>query len=169
MKTTFEDIKIIPTPSFKDNRGSFRPIHCDESLFVQSNISFSQEGVIRGLHYQKGMCKFVSAISGYVYDVVVDIRTDSPEFLNWCGYCLDRSHSLFIPHGFAHGYLTLSEESVFHYMVNDIWRPNREGGIVWNDPDLDISWPLPCTPVISERDSMLPTVKELFRKVKSIE
>lgn len=146
-------VKVVDVRAFGDARGSFmetyrRPdfvaagIDC---VFVQDNQSFSVKGVLRGLHYQIAhpQAKLVRVSRGEVFDVCVDLREDSPTYGKWEGMVLsaENRRQVFIPRGFAHGFLVLSDEAVFCYRCDDIYHPEDEGGIIWNDPTLGIAWP----------------------------
>ena len=133
--------------------------------FVQDNQSSSTKGVLRGLHFQihYPQTKLVRVIRGAVYDVAVDVRRGSETFGKHYGIILtEENHRQFlIPRGFAHGFLVLSDTAEFCYKCDDFWHPNDEGGIIWNDRDINISWPEVNSPLIlSDRDKALPTLKE---------
>ena len=124
---------------------------------MQDNHSKSTKGVLRGLHYQlhpKAQGKLIRAIQGEIFDVVVDIRKDSPTFGQWHGEVLsaDNKKQLWIPLGFAHGFLTLSESAEVLYKATDFYAPKNECCLAWNDPDIGIEWPLQSDPITSERD-----------------
>lgn len=125
--------------------------------FVQDNHSLSQHGVLRGLHYQVAhpQGKLVRVISGEVFDVSVDLRRSSPTFGQWYGVILsaENRRSIWIPEGFAHGFLTLSEQAESLYKITDYWSPGDERCIAWNDPDLAIDWPLASPPLLSAKDA----------------
>ncbi|MBQ6968810.1 MAG: dTDP-4-dehydrorhamnose 3,5-epimerase [Synergistaceae bacterium] len=134
-------------------------------VFVQDNQSSSTKGVLRGLHFQihYPQTKLVRVIRGSVYDVAVDVRKGSQTFGKYYGEILtDENHKqLLIPKGFAHGFLVLSDFAEFCYKCDDFWHPNDEGGIIWNDPEINIAWPeVDVALNIIERDSKLPTLKE---------
>jgi len=162
------DVIIIEPSIFEDARGLFfesfnSSTWADKGLptnFVQDNQSFSQAGVLRGLHFQKGdyaQGKLVRVISGRVLDVAVDLRPDSSTFGQWEFYELDgkSNRMVFIPEGFAHGFLAL-EDSVFSYKCTAGYNKASEGGIIWNDPTLNIDWPI-AHPNVSEKDLILST------------
>lgn len=148
-------LKIIEPKVFGDERGffyeSFNQQQFDTALgkavtFVQDNHSRSSKGVLRGLHFQRAphaQGKLVRVVSGEVFDVAVDIRHESATFGKWHGELLsaDNKRQLWIPEGFAHGFLVLSQEAEFLYKTTDYWYPDLEAGIRWDDPQLDISWP----------------------------
>ena len=139
--------------------------------FVQDNQSKSSKGVLRGLHFQINhpQAKLVRVIKGAVYDVAVDLREDSDTFGKWYGVELSESNKkqFFIPQGFAHGFLVLSEEAEFCYKVTDFWHPNDEGGLMWNDIDLGISWPLDEVGeiLLSDKDKNHPSFKNYCKKL----
>ncbi|NBB30521.1 dTDP-4-dehydrorhamnose 3,5-epimerase [Cellulophaga sp. BC115SP] len=162
------DVLIIEPAVFGDSRGlffeSFNSITWKEKglpyQFVQDNQSFSSKGVLRGLHFQKGeyaQGKLVRVISGKVLDIAVDLRPDSPTFSQWEFYELDdiSNKMIYIPTGFAHGFLAL-ENSIFSYKCTAGYHKASEGGIIWNDPTLNIEWPI-SDPNVSEKDLILPT------------
>lgn len=126
--------------------------------FVQDNISRSRRGILRGLHLQSphAQGKLVSALVGEVFDVAVDVRTGSPTFGQWVGQVLsDRNHrQMWVPPGFAHGFLVLSEDAVFHYKCTDLYHPDCELTVAWDDPAIGIEWPLEPgrAPVVNEKD-----------------
>ena len=128
--------------------------------FVQDNISFSVKNVLRGLHFQKppfAQAKLVRVLSGKALDVVVDIRPDSPTYGQHVKVILDaeQSNQLFIPAGFAHGFLTLEDNTTFFYKCSDYYNKESEGGLLWNDPDLNIDWNV-TDPIVSDKDLVQP-------------
>ena len=136
-----------------------------DTVFVQDNQSSSTKGVLRGLHYQINFpqAKLVRVIRGNVYDVAVDIRRGSKTFGKFFGVELseDNHKQLYIPKGFAHGFLVLSDFAEFCYKCDDYWHPNDEGGIIWNDIDINIAWPVVDADLtFSDKDKLLPTMKE---------
>ena len=151
--TSIKGVKIIDVKAYNDERGYFmetykRPdfvaggIDCE---FVQDNQSFSTKGVLRGLHFQieHPQAKLVRVVSGSVFDVAVDLREGSPTYGKWEGVVLsaENKRQFFIPRGFAHGFLVLSESAELCYKCDDIYHPNDEGGLIWNDPTIDVQWP----------------------------
>lgn len=154
LKTEIEGVYIIETTAFGDNRGYFMETYNYNSfknagldmVFVQDNQSKSKKGVLRGLHFQKKhpQGKLVRVIKGEVFDVAVDIRKDSKTFGKWVGVILSEENrkQLYIPEGFAHGFLVLSDEAEFCYKCTDFYHPEDEGGIAWNDSEVSIEWPL---------------------------
>jgi dTDP-4-dehydrorhamnose 3,5-epimerase len=176
-KTPLKDCFVITPEIFSDHRGIFLESYHKKKFneatgleleFVQDNQSVSKKGVLRGLHFQSGefaQAKLVRVIYGEVMDVVVDLRPDSPTFKKSYNIILSdkNRHQLFIPQGFAHGFVTLSETSVFSYKCDRFYYPGSESGVIYNDPDLAIDWDFPEEELIlSEKDTKLPTLKELF-------
>ncbi|MDR3334111.1 MAG: dTDP-4-dehydrorhamnose 3,5-epimerase [Treponema sp.] len=154
---------------FGDSRGYFFESYSEQDFqaaglsarFVQDNQSRSVKGVLRGLHFQKShpQGKLVRVIEGEVFDVAVDIRPGSPSRGTWCGVVLsgETQNQFYIPEGFAHGFLVLSESAVFAYKCTDFYHPEDEGGIIWNDPIIGIRWPeLGMDYLLSEKDKKLP-------------
>jgi len=166
--TSIADVKIIEPSVFGDSRGffleSFNQRRFDEALgrkveFVQDNHSRSTRGVLRGLHYQlppHPQGKLVRVVAGEVYDVAVDIRRSSPTFGKWVGVHLsaDNHRQLWIPEGFAHAFMVLSEVADFLYKTTDYWSKDSERSIFWADPKLGIEWPAGIEPVLSDKDKM---------------
>lgn len=164
--TVLPDIKIIDLRTFKDDRGLFmesynervfKELYGIDLPFVQDNHSFSVQHVLRGLHYQidHPQGKLVRVVVGTVFDVAVDLRKSSPTFGQWMGMTLHaKDHQVvWIPPGFAHGFLTLSPEAIFLYKATDFYDPQGEKCILWNDPLIGINWPLQgITPLISAKD-----------------
>ena len=157
---------------YEDERGLFFESYNHQGFaknavpeeFVQDNHSWSKKGVIRGLHFQKSpyaQGKLVRCVTGKVIDVVVDIRPDSPTYGQHEKFILDAKigNMLYVPGGFAHGFLTL-EESIFVYKCTNFWNKEAESGILWNDTQLQIDWGI-SNPIVSEKDLKLPTFKEL--------
>ena len=168
----FKGLMIIEPDVHKDERGYFYEGFQQERYaqhgipkFVQDNVSRSKHNVVRGLHYQSPQTqgKLVGVTQGCVWDVVVDIRVSSASFGKWVGITLsDENHlQLYIPQGFAHGYCVLSETADFYYKCTEFYNPQSERGILWNDSELDISWPLTGSAIISAKDKTLPAMKEL--------
>lgn len=165
IKTPIPDVLLIEPKVFGDDRGfffeSFNQQTWEEktglrSKFVQDNHSRSEKGVLRGLHYQikNTQGKLVRCAEGEVFDVAVDLRKDSPTFGQWLGVHLSAQNKkqLWVPEGFAHGFLVLSEVAEFLYKATDYYAPEFERCILWNDPDLAIEWPSGEKPVLSEKD-----------------
>ena len=174
IKTAIEDVVIIEPDVFGDARGYFFESYSqkkfDEQVrpvkFVQDNESKSKYGVLRGLHFQKGkdaQSKLVRVVKGRVLDVAGDIRKGSPTFGKYVAVELteDNHRQLFVPRGFAHGFSVLSEEAIFQYKCDNLYAPQSEGAIAWNDPDINIDWQLPAEDVLlSAKDSVHPMLKD---------
>ncbi len=154
IKTDIEGVLIVEMKVFGDSRGYFMETYHEEKFreggitakFVQDNQSKSTKGVLRGLHFQKThpQAKLVRVIKGEVYDVAVDLRKDSPTYGKYVGAILSEENKkqFFIPRGFAHGFLVLSDEAEFTYKCDDFYHPEDEGGLMWNDLEIGIEWPL---------------------------
>jgi dTDP-4-dehydrorhamnose 3,5-epimerase len=168
-------IILVRPNRFGDARGWFSETYSRERyaalgidcLFVQDNHSMSREpGVLRGLHWQApphGQAKLVRCVRGAIWDVAVDARRGSPTFGRWVSAELtaDNGHQLFVPVGFAHGFVTLAPDSEVEYKVSASYAPASEGGVLWNDPDLALPWPLPAGgPILSPKDEILPRLSE---------
>lgn len=174
-KTSIEGVIIVEPKVFGDQRGFFMETYQKDAFikggidadFVQDNHSKSVKGVLRGLHYQINypQSKLIRCISGEVFDVVVDLRSSSPTYGKWEGVILsaENKKQLFIPKGFAHGFLVLSEEAALEYKVDDYYHPNDEGGIMWNDPAIGVKWPVSdnTTPILSEKDKKHPAFEKI--------
>ena len=176
-KCTMEGVYIIKPLIFQDDRGYFMETYNandmkDEGLgiaFVQDNQSKSCKGVLRGLHYQikYPQGKLIRVISGTVYDAVVDLRKTSSTYGTSYGLILSDTNNLqlYIPKGFAHGFLVLSDSAVISYKVTDFYHPNDEGGLAWDDPDIAIEWPLDelngSRIILSDRDQKNPTLRDM--------
>ncbi|MBK5914890.1 dTDP-4-dehydrorhamnose 3,5-epimerase [Rhodocyclus purpureus] len=147
------------------NRRAFQDATGCDCDFVQDNHSKSARGVLRGLHYQlppQAQGKLVRAVAGEVFDVAVDIRRDSPTFGRWVGCVLSAANcrQLWIPPGFAHGFVVLSESAEFLYKTTDYWAPALERAIAWNDPAIGIDWPLTGEPLLSGKDAVAPLLAD---------
>ena len=172
-ETSIKDVYIIETKKYGDNRGYFMETYksCDfkaaglDYLFIQDNQSKSKKGVLRGLHFQKSFpqAKLVRVIEGEVFDVCVDLRKDSPTFGKWEGVVLsaEKGNQFMVPRGFAHGFLVLSETATFCYKCDELYHPEDEGGIMYNDPDINIKWPDVGEIILSEKDKLHPCLKDL--------
>ncbi|MDW7759436.1 MAG: dTDP-4-dehydrorhamnose 3,5-epimerase [Acidobacteriota bacterium] len=172
VETDLPGVVLVELKSFADSRGYFmetwsRDRYAEFGLsepFVQDNVSFSAKGVLRGLHFQhpRGQGKLVQVLSGEVYDVAVDIRPDSPSFGRWTGQTLSDQNRLqvYVPAGFAHGFCVLSDSALFVYKCTEFYDPKTEGGVLWNDPDLGIRWPVEH-PLVSDKDSRFPRLKDI--------
>lgn len=170
--TGFEGLTIIEPQVFGDQRGYFFEPYNRERFrthgldfdFLQDNESFSKYGTLRGLHFQVGkfaQAKLVRVIEGAVWDVVVDLRAHSSTYQRWYGVELtgENKKMLMIPRGFAHGFVVTSPTALFSYKVDNIYSPQNESGILWNDPSLNIDWKIPHSDVLlSEKDKKLPPI-----------
>ena len=167
IKTTIPDVLLIEPQVYGDERGffyeSFNQRDWEDGTglrtrFVQDNHSRSARGVLRGLHYQLGrpQGKLVRCVVGEVFDVAVDLRRSAPTFGQWVGINLsaENKRQLWVPEGFAHGFLVLSEVAEFLYKTTDFYTPEQERCILWNDPDLAIAWPEEVVPVLSKKDQL---------------
>lgn len=176
IKTDIEGVFVIEPQVFGDARGYFfESFNAERFLaqtgievtFVQDNESRSRRGVLRGLHFQRepyAQAKLVRVVQGRVLDVAVDIRPESPTFGRYVAVELsgENHRQLFIPKGFAHGYVVLEDNTVFQYKCDEFYHPASEGGIAWNDPQIGIEWPLSESEIIlSDKDRKHPTLKEL--------
>ena len=174
IETKIKGVYIIEPKVFQDARGYFMEAwkqaefdeHVGRTVFIQDNESKSSFGVLRGLHYQKGdasQAKLVRVIKGKVLDVAVDIRKSSPTFGQHVMVELseENKRQFFIPRGFAHGFLVLSDEAIFTYKVDNPYAPQCDAGIRWNDPDLGIEWPIdPAKVLTSEKDLKQPLLND---------
>ena len=172
IKTSIEGLLIIKPDVFKDERGYFFESYNKERFeregltmdFVQDNESKSSKGVLRGLHFQKppfAQGKLVRVVKGSVMDVAVDLRKDSPTYCRWESRILseDNKEMFWIPEGFAHGFLTLEDNTIFNYKCTNVYNKESEGSILWNDPDINIEWNIE-NPILSEKDKLSPLFKE---------
>lgn len=170
-KLTLSEVFLVESQPFQDQRGFFLEGYKYSefaangilSRFVQDNFSHSAKDVLRGLHYQKNpkaQAKLVMALRGEIFDVAVDIRKNSPTYGKWVGETLsDKNHKmLYIPEGFAHGFCVQSQTADVLYKVNQEYSPEDERGIIWNDQEINISWPID-KPILHQKDSKLPTLK----------
>lgn len=173
IETPLPGVVIIEPVVHQDARGFFlETYHADRyraagigATFVQANQSRSVRNTLRGLHWQTGahpQAKLVRAIVGHIFDVAVDVRPDSPTFGNWYGVHMraDNFRQLFIPVGFAHGFCVLSDVAEIEYQCSDVYDKASERGLLWNDPDLRIAWPV-SEPLLSERDRHHPSLRDL--------
>jgi dTDP-4-dehydrorhamnose 3,5-epimerase len=174
LNTPLGDVKLIQPQRFGDSRGWFAEVFNQSTFsaaglpeqFVQDNQSFSVKGVLRGLHYQLGQPqgKLIRVLSGHIWDVAVDLRRNSPDFGKWAGFHLkaqstaDELQLLWIPEGFAHGFLVLSDTAEVLYKTTNLYYPQGERSILWNDPTLKIDWPLDALdgipPSVSHKDGL---------------
>ena len=173
ISTSIEGVFIIGPKKFGDNRGYFMETYKESDFkkagllynFIQDNQSKSKRGVLRGLHFQKtfSQAKLVRCIEGEVFDVCVDLRKGSKTYGKWEGVILsaEKGNQLLIPKGFAHGFVVLSDTATFCYKCDEFYHPEDEGGILWNDPDIGIKWPLGFEPTLSEKDKKHSLLKDL--------
>ncbi|MDT8302098.1 MAG: dTDP-4-dehydrorhamnose 3,5-epimerase [Sedimentisphaerales bacterium] len=171
-ETKLPGVLILEPAVFTDERGFFLETWSSSRYeeagvkgpFVQDNVSFSKKGVLRGLHFQypQSQGKLVQVLAGEVVDVAVDIRQDSPTFGQWVSAILSNANhrQIYIPSGFAHGYCVTSQTAVFSYKCTDFYDPGSEGGIIWNDPDINIDWPME-EPILSSKDTDYPRLKDI--------
>jgi len=177
IKTDFEGLFIVELKAFFDERGYFTESYNENFYktlgitdnFVQDNISVSKKGVVRGLHFQNvphAQGKLVSVLRGKVFEVAVDIRKDSPTFGKYfsCELSEENKKQVFIPVGFAHGFMALVDDTIFSYKCTDVWNKESEGGLLWNDEEINIVWP-DGEKVISEKDKTQDSFKVLKSKI----
>lgn len=180
--TTLEGVLLIEPQYFRDSRGFFVECYNKKDFydagikeeFVQDNHSKSEKGVLRGLHYQfpHAQGKLVRVLKGSIFDVVVDIRTGSPGYGEHVAVTLKEDHPamLYVPVGFAHGFLVLEDDTEVMYKVTDLYYPAGDAGLLWNDPELNIIWPLKeigmTTPILSDKDTCHPMLSELHSPFK---
>ena len=175
IETKIKDLYIIEPKVFGDDRGYFIETYNRrdfveaglDMIFVQDNESKSKKGVLRGMHFQTKFTqgKLVRVTQGEVYDVAVDLRKGSPTYGEWEGILLsaENKKQFYVPEGFAHGFLVLSDEAVFNYKCTNLYSPEYDGGLLWNDPDVGIKWPLEGIDeiILSEKDKKQPRLNEL--------
>lgn len=173
IETEIKDVYIIEPKKYGDNRGYFMETYKESSFkeaglcynFVQDNQSKSKQGVLRGLHFQKTypQAKLVRCIEGEVFDVCVDLRADSLTYGKWAGVVLsaEKGNQFMIPRGFAHGFVVLSDTATFCYKCDELYHPEDEGGLMWNDPEVGILWPYDGEVLLSEKDKIHPLLKDL--------
>jgi dTDP-4-dehydrorhamnose 3,5-epimerase len=171
-RTEVPDVLLLEPKVFGDARGFFLESWNERAFaaagvragFVQDNHSRSARGVLRGIHYQlrQPQGKLVRVVTGEVFDVAVDLRRASPTFGRWVGQRLSAENKklLWLPPGFGHGFLVLSESADFLYKTTDYYAAEHERAVAWNDPDLEIEWPLEGTPTLSDRDSSAPRLRD---------
>ena len=176
-KCEIEGLCVIEPAVHRDARGYFVETYNANDMkeagldmvFVQDNQSKSSKGVLRGLHFQKQFPqgKLVRVLQGSVFDVAVDLRKNSETFGKWFGVELTEENmkQFYIPEGFAHGFYVMSDTAVFAYKCTDFYHPGDEGGILWNDPEINVSWPIPEgeEPLVSEKDAKQPYLKDTFK------
>jgi dTDP-4-dehydrorhamnose 3,5-epimerase len=172
IETELAGVLVIEPQVFEDSRGSFfeayqHSRYSDAGIgapFVQDNVVKSERHVLRGLHLQNpyGQGKLVQALGGEIFDVAVDVRLDSPTFRQWTSVTLsDTNHrQIFVPPEFAHGYVVLSDGALVSYKTTDVYTPEAELAVVWNDPEIGIDWPV-ADPVLNERDATAPLLSEI--------
>ena len=165
-------VLLVEPPGFGDDRGFFMETWHREKYekagiakpFVQDNRSRSKNGVLRGLHYQLAhpQAKLVFAVTGRIFDVAVDIRSGSPTFGRWTGaeLSLENRRQIYVPEGFAHGFVVLSDFADVIYKCTDFYAPGDEYGILWSDPDIGIDWPV-TTPILSDKDRQAPSLGQV--------
>jgi len=164
------EVRLLTLTAYRDARGEFMELYRASAYaeagievdFMQDNLSVSKQYVLRGLHFQhpEGQAKLITVFHGRVFDVVVDVRRDSPRFGQWVSLLLDAAEpkQLFVPAGFAHGFVALSEDVLFHYKCSRPYAPAHEHTIRWDDPTLAIDWPVEA-PVLSKKDAAAPTLR----------
>ncbi|MBQ7172006.1 MAG: dTDP-4-dehydrorhamnose 3,5-epimerase [Clostridia bacterium] len=171
-ETKIKGVYLIDVKTYGDHRGYFMETYKESDFaeaglrcrFVQDNQSSSRKGVLRGLHFQKThpQAKLVRVIKGEVFDVAVDLRKNSATYGQWIGVLLseENKRQFMIPRGFAHGFVVVSDYAEFAYKCDEIYHPEDEGGIIWNDPDIGIEWPDVGEFILSEKDKKNPTLAE---------
>ena len=172
-ETRIKGVYIIDVKTYGDNRGYFMETYKESDFkeagldynFVQDNQSSSRKGVLRGLHFQKThpQAKLVRVLKGEVFDVAVDLRKNSPTYGQWVGVILseENKRQFMIPRGFAHGFVVMSDYAEFAYKCDDLYHPEDEGGIMWNDPAIGIEWPEVGELILSEKDKVHPSLADL--------
>ena len=172
-ETRIKGVYIIDVKTYGDNRGYFMETYKESDFkeagldynFVQDNQSSSKKGVLRGLHFQKThpQAKLVRVLKGEVFDVAVDLRKNSPTYGQWVGVILseENKRQFMIPRGFAHGFVVMSDYAEFAYKCDDLYHPEDEGGIMWNDPAIGIEWPEVGELILSEKDKVHPSLADL--------
>ncbi len=177
IKTPVKDVYVIEPTVFGDNRGYFMETYNQKEfaengldmVFVQDNESRSKKGVLRGLHFQKTnpQGKLVRCLEGEVFDVAVDLRKDSETFGKWYGVTLsaENKKQFYIPEGFAHGFVVLSDTATFCYKCTRLYDPSDEGGLMWNDKTVNIQWPITedMEILLSEKDKVNPSFEDCFK------
>jgi dTDP-4-dehydrorhamnose 3,5-epimerase len=173
--TKLPGVKLVEYDAFADNRGYFAELFKHsafeaggiDDVFGQENLSFSTANVLRGLHFQRsphGQAKLISVLDGVIFDVAADVDPKSATYLQWFGVTLkaDEHRLLYIAEQYAHGFCVLSDSATVLYKTTSEYAPDHEGGVVWNDPDLAIDWPV-SAPLVSDRDSALPRLRDAGR------
>ena len=161
--TVFAEAKLFIPDVYPDARGYFKESFSQSKyaalglhdVWLQDSVSRSKRNVIRGMHYDMRMAKFVQVLQGRIYDVIVDVRPDSPTYKRWQGFELtaDNHHQLYVPRGFAHGFLAQSDDVIVHYKMSAEYDPKHEGVLSWRDPQVAIDWPLEGEPILSPKDA----------------
>ena len=177
-QTPIKDLYVISPTVYEDNRGYFFESYNQRFFreqgiytnFVQDNQSISVKGVLRGLHFQKTapQSKLVRCVVGEVYDVVVDLRKSSDTYKKWFGIKLseDNMKMMLVPKGFAHGFVTLSDVAIFHYKCDELYMPSADGGIIYNDPEINIDWGVDVNELIlSDKDRVLPKLVDIEKEL----
>ena len=172
VRTDLPEVLLLEPRVYQDERGFFLESYNQRTFrdatgldvdFVQDNQSFSVRNVLRGLHYQvrQPQGKLVHVMAGDIFDVAVDLRRGSPTFGKWTGVTLSGGghRMMWVPAGFAHGYLVLSEHAIVFYKTTDFYAPQHERTLLWNDPDLAIRWPLMAEPTVSDKDRRAPRLQ----------
>ena len=171
-ETEIKDVYIIDVKTYGDHRGYFMETYKEDDFaaagldyrFVQDNQSSSRKGVLRGLHFQKTFpqAKLVRVLRGEVFDVAVDLRKGSETYGKWVGVLLsaDNHRQFMIPRGFAHGFVVVSDYAEFAYKCDELYHPEDEGGIAWNDPDVAVEWPNVGEIILSDKDKKNPTLAQ---------
>lgn len=171
-ETKIKDVYVIEPKVFGDYRGYFMETYKEQDFveaglaykFVQDNQSSSRKGVLRGLHFQKThpQAKLVRVLSGEVFDVAVDLRKGSKTYGQWVGVLLsgENKKQFMIPRGFAHGFVVVSDYAEFAYKCDEVYHPEDEGGLLWNDPDIAVEWPKVGEVILSDKDKKNPTLVE---------
>jgi len=181
-KCNLAGVIIVEPHLFGDHRGWFMETYSEAKFletgnlkFIQDNHSYSSsKGTLRGIHYQlhpKAQTKLVRCTKGAIYDVAIDIRKGSPTFGGWFGIELtaENKKQLLIPKGFAHGFITLTDDVEVQYKVDELYAPDCDRSIIWNDPDIGIKWPLGITPILSEKDEKAPLLKDAENNFSYVE
>jgi dTDP-4-dehydrorhamnose 3,5-epimerase len=178
LKSSIPEVIVLAPPVFTDSRGYFLETYQQKKYaelgipkpFVQDNQSYSTKNVLRGLHFQLRypQGKLVRVTQGTVFDVAIDIRKNSPTFGKWHGEILSAENhkQMYIPENFAHGFCVLSDSAEFLYKCTDFYVPGDEGGLIWNDPQLGIKWPIDL-PILSDKDAALPQIADILELLPS--
>jgi dTDP-4-dehydrorhamnose 3,5-epimerase len=161
-KTLLDEVMLIKPSRFEDHRGTYVETYNIEDYetngisinFLRDDISTSKKNVLRGIHYDDKTWKLIQCMHGQIYFVVADMRSRSPQYLNWISFDLndENRHQVLVPPGFGNGHLVLSDSCIFHYKMSEYYDPVNEKGVKWDDPKLGIPWPVEA-PILSEKDS----------------